>query len=87
MFFVWSEVFIGDGCNSECRIEEGWICYKEVCTQCGDGVIKNSETCDDGNQNSGDGCNHICQVESGYTCKGEPSVCFVCGNGIREEGE
>ncbi len=42
---------------------------------CGDGVIEDPETCDDGNPNGGDGCSSFCLVESGYECTGEPSAC------------
>ena len=42
---------------------------------CGDGLIEDSEQCDDGGTNPGDGCDASCQVEPGYSCDGEPSVC------------
>jgi cysteine-rich repeat protein len=44
-------------------------------TTCGDGLISEDETCDDGNALSGDGCDASCAVEVGYTCEGTPSVC------------
>ena len=43
--------------------------------RCGDGIIIDSEKCDDGNSVSGDGCTSTCQIESGYTCTGAPSDC------------
>jgi cysteine-rich repeat protein len=63
------------------------VCYKTVCSKCGDGEIANSESCDDGNSDPGDGCSNICQVEDGYECTGTPSKCYICGNGVREDGE
>jgi cysteine-rich repeat protein len=42
---------------------------------CGNGIIEQGETCDDGNTLNGDGCSITCQIESGWTCSGEPSVC------------
>ena len=76
----------GDGCSSECQIEEGWECSGEpsVCNPiCGDGLIYGDEECDDGNTISGDGCADACEVEPGYTCTGQPSVCTIseCGDG------
>jgi fibro-slime domain-containing protein len=53
--------------------------------KCGNGVIDQGETCDDGNKNAGDGCSMICQVPAGWTCTGQPSKCNmagVCGDGI-----
>ncbi len=43
----------GDGCDSQCRNEEG----------CGNGRIEGGEACDDGNRDNGDGCDANCQVE------------------------
>ena len=42
---------------------------------CGDGLVNDDETCDDGNAISGDGCNAECALEEGYTCQGMPSIC------------
>ncbi|NVB78110.1 MAG: DUF4215 domain-containing protein [Kofleriaceae bacterium] len=42
---------------------------------CGNGVVEDGETCDDGNTWGGDGCSSSCQPES------------RCGNGIVEDGE
>jgi cysteine-rich repeat protein len=46
---------------------------------CGNGIIEDGETCDDGNVTSGDGCSATCTVET-------PPVA-VCGNGVKEAGE
>ena len=48
----------------------------------GDGLIRGSEVCDDGNTTHGDGCSGDGFVESGFECPGEPSAC----EGIRGDG-
>jgi cysteine-rich repeat protein len=53
----------------------------EVST-CGNGLIEDSETCDDNNVSGSDGCSTTCREESGYDCAGSPSVCTAtCGDG------
>jgi len=37
---------------------------------CGDNILNNIETCDDGNTMDGDGCSSTCTLEAGYTCYG-----------------
>jgi cysteine-rich repeat protein len=55
---------------------------------CGDGVVKPSEACDDGDLAAGDGCDAACQVEEGWACAGEPSVCgLICSDGNLDPGE
>src|SRR6266480_1677302 len=55
---------------------------------CADGLVKGSETCDDGNGNNGDGCASNCRTELGFTCGGQPSSCTpVCGDGLLRGGE
>jgi MSHA biogenesis protein MshQ len=49
--------------------------------ECGDGLIVDIETCDDGNTFSGDGCGPTCQTEVGWQCTGEPSVCTPIATG------
>ena len=44
-------------------------------TICGNGLIENSESCDDGNTLYNDGCSSTCEIESDYSCSGEPSIC------------
>lgn len=59
-----------------------------ILTACGDGRINFlAEDCDDGNTANGDGCSAACRVEPGAFCFGQPSVCEVCGNGVRESRE
>lgn len=81
----------GDGCNSQCRIEPGWICLDNgTCLPCGNCTLDGGEECDDGNQASGDGCSERCRAESGYLCQdagdGNGTYCFSvgeCGDGER----
>lgn len=44
---------------------------------CGDGIIADTETCDDGNTDAFDGCSDSCAVEPAWQCAGEPSECSV----------
>ncbi|MFP6683264.1 MAG: amidohydrolase family protein, partial [Polyangiaceae bacterium] len=44
-------------------------------TDCGDGVVDEGETCDDGNLADGDGCSASCGIENG------------CGDGVIDKGE
>ncbi len=47
---------------------------------CGDGVVSDTEACDDGNDQPGDGCTD-CVVDDGWQCEDEPSLCApVCGD-------
>ncbi|HEX2882073.1 MAG TPA: DUF4215 domain-containing protein, partial [Polyangiaceae bacterium] len=80
----------GDGCNIVCETEPGYDCTVEnvACSQCGDGVIGQGETCDDGNVVSGDGCDATCDnFEPGFTCTAPGVACEACGNGIKESTE
>jgi cysteine-rich repeat protein len=51
---------------SGCVIESGWSCdagEPSVCTPiCGDGLVRGSEPCDDGNGSNQDNCLNICQL-------------------------
>ncbi|MFC1800811.1 hypothetical protein ACFLYT_02015 [Nanoarchaeota archaeon] len=62
----------GDGCDSNCEVEDGWICdYDEPsdCEEdCGDSIVIGDEECDDGNTDDGDGCNWMCEIEGSSTC-------------------
>ncbi|MBO4349834.1 MAG: DUF4886 domain-containing protein, partial [Proteobacteria bacterium] len=74
----------GDGCTSDCHVEEGWECSQpgNPCTEkpvdaeavCGDGELAEGEDCDDGNTEDGDGCTSDCHTEEGWTCSepGQP---------------
>ena len=71
-----------------------WLCKEtggsppHLCSgKCGDGVLTDAETCDDGSDDQ-EGCNSTCSgVEVGWTCEyqqGKPdAVCKeVCGDGL-----
>jgi len=89
----------GDGCNSKCRTERGFLCVQDdpeeptVCGRpCGNGSLNSGERCDDGNTASGDGCSKKCNVERGFVCiqdnPEEPSYCErPCGNAEYNAGE
>jgi fibro-slime domain-containing protein len=51
---------------------------------CGDGVLAESESCDDGNTKGGDGCSADCQsIEEGFVCPQPGKQCVpaqVCGD-------
>ena len=56
--------------------------------ECGDGVVHQTEECDDANATSGDGCNRDCDEEPGYHCIDEPSMCTTqCGDGVKTDDE
>ncbi|HLC76243.1 MAG TPA: DUF4215 domain-containing protein [Candidatus Peribacterales bacterium] len=44
---------------------------------CGDGTMRGTETCDDGNTVADDGCSVACTIESGWECAGSPSMCQI----------
>lgn len=89
----------GDGCDTSCRVEEGYRCSASGCRAiCGDGLVMTNEACDDDNLVSGDGCSAACKVEPFFDCtrpsptlpSGTASVCtslIVCGNAVVEPGE
>ncbi len=56
---------------------------------CGDSVLAESETCDDGNRDQGDGCDADCRVEEGWSCNNEggASVCAPLPQSPKVEGE
>lgn len=55
---------------------------------CGDGVVDQGETCDDGNTSNNDGCGATCATEHGFSCTGAPSVCTAtCGDGVVASSE
>ncbi len=90
----------GDGCSSECILETGYNCKTpgQACTKintepsdpalCGNGVLDEGETCDDGNKKSEDGCSVACVVEQGWMCPdGKTCKKTTCGDGVIEGGE
>ncbi len=52
-------------CNQECPggLKGG---NTRVSNYCGDGVVRESEECDDGNNSNDDGCNYNCYTEAGF---------------------
>lgn len=55
---------------------------------CGNGILEDSEACDDGGLISGDGCNPTCQIDTGWNCAGAPSACSaIFGDGVIVGGE
>ena len=57
------DVIILSGVNLE---ENNFINHYEApSTYCGDGIVNNSEQCDDGNNQENDGCSSVCTNESG----------------------
>ncbi len=51
---------------------------------CGNGILEDGESCDDGNPVPGDGCSGLCRIEPNYICPtpGQPCIStIVCGDG------
>jgi len=92
-----ADLMDGDGCSSECTVEENYQCRHFICAAsacekaaCGDGYRQSIEAtiegyCDDANQEPGDGCSATCRAECGFDCGNkEPSVCLSdCGDGVK----
>ena len=51
--------------------------YKSNQNHCGNGVIEESEECDDQNLFNNDGCSSSCKIESNFECSGAPSRCSI----------
>lgn len=63
-------------CSSGCLFVTS-ACTSPPVATCGNGVIEDSEACDDNNLVNGDGCSSTCQVESSWQCGGSPSRCLL----------
>ncbi|MCA9616591.1 MAG: DUF4215 domain-containing protein [Myxococcales bacterium] len=76
------------GAAAFCACAEGFSGSAGACTPvCGDGLVVEGETCDDGDTEASDGCD-ACAVEEGWACTGEPSVCVLtCGDGTVDPSE
>lgn len=79
----------GDGCGSDCGVEEGFVCIAAgaACVRvvtCGNARIEGDETCDDRNTLPGDGCDASCRREPGWVCVVAGAACTSasCGDGI-----
>jgi fibro-slime domain-containing protein len=77
----------GDGCASDCRLEDGWLCpapgRRCIARACGDGLVRGQEQCDDGNASGNDGCSVACRLEVGWKCApGDHAACepTPCGD-------
>ena len=73
----------GDGCTSNCKVEDGWVCDGgfDCVPVCGDRNVVGEERCDDGNADNGDGCSADCRhVEWGWDCRAG-GCSAVCGDG------
>ncbi len=57
--------------------------------ECGNRIVEQGETCDDGNRFNGDGCSSICRVESvfGNNNNGGVGNSLLCGNSRIDVGE
>lgn len=54
----------------------------------GNGVVEETEECDDGNLVDNDGCSSTGEVEPGWACTGAPSACTTnCGDGVEAGSE
>lgn len=73
----------GNGCSSNCLIENGWICIgaPSVCAEkCGDGLIVGEEVCDSlGNIgcNANENCVNACRL-----CQSSSSTGEYCGDDV-----
>ena len=71
------------GCSFDVGGLSGTVNNNNGGAECGDGVIEESEACDDLNTAPDDGCSPTCQLEEGWECSQEPSVCVpTCGDGL-----
>ena len=78
-YYIGYLVFFSTGCATDdgysdtlCNVR----CIQTPETICGDGIVIDTEECDDANALSGDGCSEACLIEDGYACPepGEPCV-------------
>jgi len=86
----------GNGCDENCRTEDGWICRPlpvgcKHMSVCGNSKVEDGEQCDDGNAEPEDGCSSSCQIEASYyECNTPGTLCTdasQCGNGVLEKSE
>lgn len=50
---------------------------------CGNSVVDDGETCDDGNEAGGDGCSASCAIECGYLCLEAGQACIAGFHGVQ----
>jgi len=77
-FFALVVAAFGSACLDWSSLENG---------SCGDKIIKQQETCDDGNRISGDGCSDTCSIEPDRCGDGRPAPNEDCddGNGSNDD--
>lgn len=88
-----------DGCY-QCKVEDGWTCDEDGCTQqsagtpvCGNKIVEGDEQCDDGNKVDDDCCSASCRVNIGCACANGGTNCYPitttydCGDGSVDPGE
>jgi cysteine-rich repeat protein len=73
-----------DGCCSGGRCLAVSGACAVIPTNCGNGVLADEETCDDGNTSGGDGCSADCStVEPGWQCRVPGRRCTpLCGDSV-----
>ena len=64
-----------------------WMSTCMLLPTCGNSIVEDGETCDDGDTFADDGCSDTCQIEEGWACTGMPSECEKCGDGFIDPGE
>ena len=78
------------GCQSETAVSEESgtsPASTQPVLECGDGLLQESEACDDGNSRSGDGCNQDCtSTEAGYFCYEAGSPCVDFSSKVSRDG-
>ena len=55
------------GCGHDSR--------KTGSAQCGNSIVEEGETCDDGNADELDGCSSVCATEEGWECPPAGGAC------------
>ncbi len=73
---------VGRGGSSDLNVD---LSQEPAPASCGDGLLDQTEACDDGNRQSGDGCHENCLVvEAGFICPQPSEPCrpyAKCGDG------
>lgn len=79
------EVAIWGRALTEVEVQNIFNSYFVVPPVCGNGIIEETESCDDGNTDNNDGCSSFCVIESGWSCTTPGSPCCeieaICSDG------
>ena len=78
---VLSGQFGGNWDDGHCDRAEYYICSVNM-ESCGNGIVENTETCDDGNTTAGDGCSASCEIEP--PCTDGSLFTYVDINGVSQ---